>query len=101
MGIYALNVQKEERKRGMAGARQLYRTESYLRQVAIEKGLRVGSRIVVNQKEWSGKHYERTEKGKVIGIYPHIILFQMDSGCRECFRYNEILGYENVKVKVK
>ena len=85
----------------MAGARQLYRTESFLRQVAMERGLRVGSRVTVNQKEWSGKHYERTVKGKIIGIYPHIIHCQMDNGSKECFRYNEIYGFENTKVKVK
>lgn len=81
--------------------REPYRTEPYLRHIAKKNGLRVGSRVVVSQKEFSSKRYERTAKGKVIGIYPHIILCAMDDGSRECFRYNEILGYETTKVKVK
>ena len=82
-------------------AKESYRTEAFLKDVLKKKGLQVGSRVVVSQKEWSSKRYVRQQKGKVIGIYPHHILCAMDDGSREYFRYNEILGCETTKVKVK
>ena len=42
----------------------------------------------------------KTVRGKVLKLYPHHFAVQI--GARVvCFRYNEFLGNENVKVKLK
>lgn len=76
----------------------------WLRQIAAERGLQEGSRIVVAERSMrkDGSYFTRKwRRGRVCTLYPYHFLCEMEDGTRESFRYNEYLGYEARLIRVE
>lgn len=76
-------------------------THEELRMVALQrlkpgKAVKIYYREMQRERKWVTK---KIRKGEVIGTYP--FFFRVSFGnTTECFRYNELLGDEKVKVTV-
>ena len=64
-----------------------------VREKAMEKGLKVGSKI--RRVTYSNNGRRLRGRGRVIALYPHFFLCRMSSGYKEGFRYNQFLGKES------
>ncbi|MBR4934483.1 MAG: hypothetical protein IKZ01_01280 [Anaerotignum sp.] len=79
------------------------RTEKALMQVAIERGLHVGTKARIERRSIAkdGSWVLReVEEGTVIGICDHFFLVEIGSH-RECFSWNEWAGDDYVKVRFR
>lgn len=79
------------------------RTLEALREKAVENGLCLGRKVRVEYKSVQKdgkKETKRVKSGTVTGLYPHTFAVSLDDGTKTSFRYNELLGDENTKVRM-
>lgn len=71
---------------------------TWLRQIAMKKGLRTGEQIVIRERSLLKDYSYITRQkryGVVLRLYPNHFYCRMEDGTKESFRYNEFLGYES------
>lgn len=70
-------------------------TNDEMRAAAEAAGLKIGTTIKIDIREKEegrgGLYSNRTVKGEVLALYPHIFLCQVGR-IKTCFRYSELLG---------
>ena len=81
---------------------RLERTEEMLRKMA-EIKLRPGKKVKIEQWVWKGgttipSKEKQIRKGEVIALYPFHFTVKVNNHV-ECFRYNELFGNEEVRVR--
>ena len=77
---------------------------TWLREIALQKGLHVGSEIIIRERALLKDYTYITRQirhGVVLEMYPFHFCCRMANGRKESFRYNEFLGYEARLIRLK